>query len=282
VGLTFIGKGNARAAAFFNNSASTSWQLSVGVNGVTTAVNFLDASGSAASSAPVLSAQGSDTNIDLALTTKGIGGHLFYGGAGTYLTHEAYGQASSVNRFRTTSTASSVSPLFSAVGSDANISIRMRTQGTGSYQFETGSSGNEQLRIANTASAVNYVQVTGAATGSSIGPSFTAAGSDAVVPLTFTTKSTGAHRFVTGAGLAVTFVDSGGTTANFLQIQGRQAGNGPIISAQGSDTNIDLALTPKGTGNVRFGTYTGTVSTIAGYIEIKDSGGTIRRLAVVA
>jgi hypothetical protein len=73
VGLTFIGKGNARAAAFFNNSASTSWQLSVGVAGATNAVNFLDVSGSAAGAAPVLSAQGSDTNIPLVLQPKGTG-----------------------------------------------------------------------------------------------------------------------------------------------------------------------------------------------------------------
>jgi hypothetical protein len=33
---------------------------------------------------------------------------------------------------------------------------------------------------------------------------------------------------------------------------------------------------------MRFGTYTGTISAITGYIEIKDSGGTVRRLAVVA
>jgi hypothetical protein len=55
------------------------------------------------------------------------------------------------------------------------------------------------------------------------------------------------------------------------------------MSATGSDTNIDLALTPKGTGNVRFGTYTASMAlTVQGYIEIKDSGGTVRKLAVIA
>jgi hypothetical protein len=50
----------------------------------------------------------------------------------------------------------------------------------------------------------------------------------------------------------------------------------------GSDTDIDLLLTPKNAGKVSFGTYTGTILVIAGYIEIKDSGGTVRKLAVVA
>jgi hypothetical protein len=67
-----------------------------------------------------------------------------------------------------------------------------------------------------------------------------------------------------------------------LSITGGIAGASPVLSTNGSDTNIDLALTPKGTGNVRFGTYTGTALSIAGYIEIKDSGGTVRKLAVVA
>jgi hypothetical protein len=55
------------------------------------------------------------------------------------------------------------------------------------------------------------------------------------------------------------------------------------MDVAGSDTNIDLALTPKGTGNVRFGTYTASMAlTIQGYVEIKDAGGTIRKLAVIA
>jgi hypothetical protein len=61
---------------------------------------------------------------------------------------------------------------------------------------------------------------------------------------------------------------------------GSATGGRPTISAAGSDADIDLALTPKGTGTVRFGTYTGTILTPTGYIEVKDSGGTVRRLLV--
>ena len=44
----------------------------------------------------------------------------------------------------------------------------------------------------------------------------------------------------------------------------------------------DIRLTPKGTGNVRYGTHTATADVaISGYIEIKDSSGTIRKLAVI-
>lgn len=47
-------------------------------------------------------------------------------------------------------------------------------------------------------------------------------------------------------------------------------------------TNQNIALVPNGTGKVKFGAYTGTVKSIIGYIDILDSGGTARRLAVVA
>jgi len=73
------------------------------------------------------------------------------------------------------------------------------------------------------------------------------------------------------------------SAVNYHQFTGSTTGNAVVHSVAGSDTNIDLAFTPKGTGNVRFGTYTANMAlTIQGYVEIKDSGGTVRRLAVIA
>lgn len=80
--------------------------------------------------------------------------------------------------------------LISQGGTNDNALIS--ANGAGSVRLTTnGTTQTEQMRVSHTASAVNYVQVTGAATG-----------------------------------------------------------NRPTISAQGTDTNIDLALTPKGTGVV--------------------------------
>jgi len=94
---------------------------------------------------------------------------------------------------------------------------------TGPQGFYTGGrSSGEQMRVAHTASAVNYVQVTGATTASKV----------------------------------------------------------VAISAQGSDTDVTLSLSPKGAGTIRFGTHTGTILTPTGYITITDSGGTTRRLLV--
>lgn len=41
-------------------------------------------------------------------------------------------------------------------------------------------------------------------------------------------------------------------------------------------------LTPKGSGNVRFGALTTNADApVTGYITIKDAGGTVRKLAVI-
>ena len=140
---------------------------------------------------------------------------------------------------------------------------------------------------------MNYVQVTGSATnpGGSALANILFTGSDASVNGAIVTKGTGYIAFAGGAttgsqALRVNMTNAV-STGNLIQIQGAAAGSAPSIQAisgaSGTDTNIDLTLTPKGTGLVRFGTYTANMAlTIQGYVEIKDSGGTIRRLAVIA
>jgi hypothetical protein len=139
----------------------------------------------------------------------------------------------------------------------------------------------EQLRVSHTASAVNYVQVTGAVTAGQ--PNISAQGSDSNIGLTLQAKSA-SILFLTrsGQGRSFNVLDSV-SPVNYLQVTGNTATNAPILSSAGSDTNIDLTLTPKGTGNVRFGTLTASAdAAITGYITIKDSGGTVRKLAVIA
>jgi hypothetical protein len=159
------------------------------------------------------------------------------------------------------------------------------SSGSNSVRLFTGGIAQEQLRVSHTASAVNFVQVTGAATAGN--PTISAQGSDANVRLLFVSKGSLGLVFQTRGGgtprTAFQLADSGAASVNAMQIQSALAGSAPILSSFGTDTDIDLALTPKGTGNVRFGTYTANMAlTIQGYVEIKDSGGTIRRLAVIA
>jgi hypothetical protein len=163
---------------------------------------------------------------------------------------------------------------------NSNGNLFLAANGTGRVSVQTnGTSQTEQLRVAHTASAVNYVQVTGAATGNQ--PQITAQGSDANVILNIASKGNASILF--NANSAEQFRTGAVASAvNSLQLNGATTGNSPSLQARGTNTDIDVVFTPKGTGNVRFGTYTGTALSIAGYIEIKDSGGTVRKLAVVA
>jgi hypothetical protein len=138
--------------------------------------------------------------------------------------------------------------------------------------------GTTQLHVTNTASAVNYFQVTGNATGG--GPGLTAAGSDTNISTNFVTKGTGNHVFYTNGSAPQLVIAHTASTANYLQATGSVTTGAPILSAQGSDTNIDIALTPKGTGVLKFGTYTAGILAQAGYITVKDAAGNTRNILV--
>jgi hypothetical protein len=169
--------------------------------------------------------------------------------------------------------------IISSQGSDASINFEVQAKGTGgAVRFFAGSA--EQVRFTPTASAVNYVQVTGATTLNP--PVISAQGSDTTVALLFQAKGGQNIRFFSNAGSAEQFriLHTGGTIANYCSVTGNVAGSAPAFSVNGSDTNIDLALTPKGTGLVRFGTYVAGALTATGYINIKAADGTTYKVLV--
>lgn len=93
------------------------------------------------------------------------------------------------------------------------------------------------------------------------------------------------HEFVSRDGIMarVTHTTTGTAIANYLTLYSGIASATPRIQSEGTDTNIDLRLLPKGTGAVRFGTHTANADApIVGYITVKDDAGTLRKLAVIA
>ena len=130
----------------------------------------------------------------------------------------------------------------------SNASIQFSSNGTGIVQFYTNTLSTEQLRVSHTASAVNYVQVTGAATGGTV--NISSQGSDAGIPLVLQAKAS-LIRFLTGNGFENFRVNSVNSSANYLAASGAIAGASPFFAAQGTDTDINLTLTPKGTGAVK-------------------------------
>ncbi len=185
--------------------------------------------------------------------------------AGTFTTLTATGQtslggAAGSEGLRITTTASAANyllgrgqisgnnPSLRSAGSDTNVSLLLGSQNAGNIRFLTNSLNDEQLRISHTASAVNYVQVTGAATGSA--PSVAATGSDASVPLIIAGKGGSSVSFQTnGVGSSVQFlITHTSAVANYVQTTGSTTGFGAKMFSAGTDTNIPLVLQPKGTG----------------------------------
>jgi hypothetical protein len=210
---------------------------------------------------------------------KGTENFVFATSAGTAAQFLVAHTASAVNYLQVNGAATGNEVTIRFTGSDTNVGGLYAAKGTGSHRFFTNDNNQQQFNIAHTASAVNYLQVTGAATGGN--PSFQAVGSDTNIGFNFSSKGSSSNLFYTNALSNLQFVVGHTASAvNYLQANGGATGNAVTMSAQGSDTNIDLNLTPKGTGVLRYGTHTAGVVAQAGYITIKDAGGTTRRLLV--
>lgn len=137
-----------------------------------------------------------------------------------------------------------------AQGSDTNVGLVLSSKGTQSVEFWTNSVTDRQFRVSHTASAVNYVQVTGSATG--FQPVISVQGSDTNNGIAFSAKGSGRFDFYSGGLDGRNFsISHTASAVNFLQATGASTNNEPTLSAQGTDTNISIALTPKGSGNVR-------------------------------
>ena len=141
----------------------------------------------------------------------------------------------------------STSPILRAI---ATANARIEASGAVPISFYTnsGTSNAQQMAISHTASAVNYVQVTGAATTGR--PIISAQGSDTNISLGYDAKGTGGHNFKAGGNTQV-LINNTASAVNSLNFTGSATNTAPVISVTGTDTNIDLALTPKGTGIVR-------------------------------
>jgi hypothetical protein len=158
--------------------------------------------------------------------------------------------------------------------------------GTNQLSFYTNTITSEQFRVAHTASAVNYVQVTGSATGAL--SSISTQGSDTTTYLGIGVKGTAGYIAFYGqnstSNQAFRISGNASSTGNLILVQGAASGSAPSISSisgtSGTDTNIDLNLTPKGSGLVSFGTYTTGAPTATGYISIKSAAGVTYKVLV--
>ena len=163
------------------------------------AVNNLVIQPAQSTHAPTEFAEGSDTNISLHRNAKGTGAHLFSNGEGFLARFTGDGSGNgNVHHVELRAAQSSGYPLIAPHStSSSNVDIGISGLGTGfiiaGSDIEVADSrnilddsGNEILKFGKTATALNYVKITNAATGT--GPSIRAEGSETDVPLNLDAK----------------------------------------------------------------------------------------------
>ena len=193
---TTVGSTTAAAGSFTTLNSSDNTRLgglsgnqSLQVNNVASAVNYAQIVGAVTGGAPTISAQGTDANIGLYVAPKGAA-FLGLGGStsGTAPLH-VFANPLNVNYTEYNGGTSGFAPAIVTGGADANVALSFSTKGSSGFSFFTNGYGSQAVAFSHTASAVNYLGLTGAATGAA--PTFSAQGSDANINLKLTPKGTG-------------------------------------------------------------------------------------------
>jgi hypothetical protein len=272
-----LGAGGSTGNIKFVTSGSYTEQARV--SHTASAVNYVQVTGAATGSGnyTTISSQGSDAAVNLRLSAKGTStldaqvngatrwkinsdGSVDSGiSASGGISFKANVTGSQVNYLQSAGGVAGSSPVLSSQGSDTNISQVFQSKGTGAFQFQTNAGAQEQFRVAHTASAVNYVQVTGNATTGT--PIISGQGSDTNVNIGFVSKGSGEIRFASnssGSNINFRVLHTTSSAVNYGTVTGAAAGSAPVFGVAGSDTNIDLTLTPKGTGQTKSKVFNAT------------------------
>lgn len=224
---------------------------------VASAVNYFSMSAASTGNSPILRvSSGTDTNVNMILSSQGTGTIFFFTAGSSYGQFAVTHTANSVNYLAATGAITSNDPYIQATGSDSNVNLALRSKGSAGIRFYTNGEGSaaEQVRISHEASAVNYLQLKGAATGGV--PSIEAAGSDANPGLAFIAKGSGRHSFYTNGGGSTAEqarISHTASAVNWVQLTGGATGNAALIRASSAtDTDVALSLSGQGTGELAF------------------------------
>ena len=293
----FIGDENGNEQIIFQTTSS--------------AVNQLDVTNAATGNPPEVSATGSDSNISLKITPKGTGQVVLDGNVGieSGLIDLKNGGSVSAVRFYCESSnahyAAIVAPAHSAFSGNVTLTLPSTTStvvGDTAAQtltnktltspvLNTGVSGTAVLDEDNLASDSATQLATQQSIKAYVDSSMTSAVT-ASSTTTLTNKTLTAPVFVDAGFIA----DANGneqvvfqTTAsavNALEVTNSATGDSIIVGAFGSDSNVDIDITPKGTGEVNIAAgnlnYAGTAITTTGAEINLIDGGTARGTEAVA
>jgi hypothetical protein len=294
VDLLLSGKGTGRVNVV--NLSVTTPNITSGINDangnrilnfspIAASVNYINI-GNATGSTPFIQAAGASADVNLGLYSKGVAGIFLYDQPSNTTILRAYGVVNGVNYHRLDNSATGLPVIYSAQGTDTNISLQLQPKGSGNVLIYAatgqtpvlqamGADANHQLYITGKgtgsvyisddgfrvvarflpqASAVNALQFSNSATGSSVG--IAATGADTNVNMAFTTKGLGQFFFRDGSGSTMLNISNPATAVNYLGLAGAATGNGVSISAIGTDANINMGINGKGTGAIIFGSAT--------------------------
>lgn len=132
-----------------------------------------------------------------------------------------------------------------AFGTDTNIDLELRSKGSGDVVL-ADDSGNEILVAADVASAVNEITVSNAVT--TAPPFVQATGGDTNIDLELRSKGSGDVVLADDSGNEILVAADVASAVNEITVTNAVTTAGPILGSTGDDTNIDINITPKGSG----------------------------------
>jgi hypothetical protein len=126
----------------------------------------------------------------------------------------------------------------------------------------------------------NYFNFDGSTVGGGQAPSLYMRGGDTDVGAGFDAQGNGNFTFTSSSFGVVNFRVAATTSGtSHLEVTASTVGT-PVLYAVGAATDLDVKLQPKGAGLVMLTAYTAGAPAATGYISVKDSTGTTRKLLV--
>ena len=200
--------------------------------------------------------------------------------------------SSAVNQLDITNAATGSGPTISSTGGDTNINLNLTPKGSGVVMIDGNvgiDSGKIDLKNGGTASQILFYCESSNAHAQTLqaAPHLQGATNTLLLPdggngtllstvstATLTNKTLTAPKIADGGFIAdangneLVVFQTTGSAVNQLEITNNASGSNPILAATGGDTNIGIALTPKGTGEIVIGAgnlnYGGTAVTSTG------------------